>query len=744
MCMENREIRVCLHPTTGGLQAITDMSRNISYEFVSSGFSLTADGTQYFVDPKAVSFEKTDTGVRVLFKDGPFVAECIYTVPEKGAFVERQLRFMCESGMWTAEKIVCEHAVFSKEAESIHFHDDQTLWHVPTNYFIRYSDGGMYMGLAYPYWDREDNAKDSITLGFTPRYTVQEGQWFEAEKTFWGVYRREGITRYSHGPYPGEKNPAYHDIFAGTGLYQHFAGMKVPEDVGMPQEVLDWGEVWAVQEYFKHHLPRHPLPEEGFWLWQNGWWARLFSPDIHSIDPLLSTGVKDIMTAAMYYGHDRHPTTEPKYICDMSVDPIGFPVRSDADTSGVQEGTSGWHTVVEAGEERNDIVGYTDTFEAPADYVSFIHEAQKQGMYVSSFSTPNNSYKKRPQWYSRLKDGSPQKYFGTAVSCPACDEYMDFHFEMLCRVLDRYHQRLWSLDGRWLNYRELAGYHFETIGDEPCYSAEHGHPVAWDQYKAWKNTQLFKKKLRDRYPTLCLEQYYGLKRGGIWSLTSLNSDENYYEMGSVVNNRYQTWHNENSRFRPMYMNYSSIFGTDPASFEHSIISCLSTAAYGQVSRGYTALKDYPECADVLKRWKTWADENYRFLTDRRSLFGMPGEYAVDGSAHFVDDEGYIFLFTAPGNYADARILLNRWSGLTEDNSARYRVRLVAAVTDDGTAAECLMCNPVVAYGEKIRCRITPNTAVILHVERADDAEFPPNDADIMFADTDFVAESFPL
>lgn len=113
-------------------------------------------------------------------------------------------------------------------------------------------------------------------------------------------------------------------------------------------------------------------------------------------------------------------------------------------------------------------------------------------------------------------------------------------------------------------------------------------------------------------------------------------------------------------------------------------------------------------------------------------------------SHFVDDEGYIFLFTAPGNHADARILLNRWSGLTEDNSARYRVRLVAAVTDDGTAAECLMCNPVVAYGEKIRCRITPNTAVILHVERADDAEFPPNDADIMFADTDFVAESFPL
>ena len=69
ICMENCKIRVCLHPTTGGLLAIMDMARNISYEFVSSGFSLTADGTQYFVDAQAVSFEKTDTGVRVLFKD---------------------------------------------------------------------------------------------------------------------------------------------------------------------------------------------------------------------------------------------------------------------------------------------------------------------------------------------------------------------------------------------------------------------------------------------------------------------------------------------------------------------------------------------------------------------------------------------------------------------------------------------------------------------------------------------------
>ena len=63
-----------------------------------------------------------------------------------------------------------------------------------------------------------------------------------------------------------------------AGLSQHFKGKGIPlviEDV--PLETLDWGEVWAMQEFMRHVLPNDlSLPEDGYWVWQNGWWARLY------------------------------------------------------------------------------------------------------------------------------------------------------------------------------------------------------------------------------------------------------------------------------------------------------------------------------------------------------------------------------------------------------------------------------------------------------------------------------------
>jgi hypothetical protein len=319
---------------------------------------------------------------------------------------------------------------------------------------------------------------------------------------------------------------------------------------------------------------------------------------------------------------------------------------------------------------------------------------------------------------------------------------MDFHFEATTRVLDRYNACFWDFDGRWINYREIAGYHFKSVGEDQCFADNHGHPVGDKTYKEWKNIEKFKAKLRRRYPRMCMEMYYGLKRGGPWSLTNFNADENYYEMGCVANNRLQTWHNENDRFRPVYLNYSSIFGDTPSQFEASIISSLSTSYYAQVSRGYNALRDYPECADTLKKWREFANENLRFFTKRRTLFGEPGQYAVDGSAHILGNEGYIFLFTASGTHADARIPLTRWIGLDDAEGAKYRISVVAAVNEKDEDASCGIAAPVLTYGDTLRLRVTPDTSVVLKLEPADtDAECIITE--LPFTSDDAVVEAFP-
>ncbi len=715
--LKNGNLTAHVDGATGGILSLENGLTGEATAFSRHGFSLTANGKTYFDGAVSVGTGKTDGGCVFEFADGPFSATLEYTLVQDADFIERRLTFS-RDGEWTCEHVTCDDVALATPAREILLHDDLTLWHVPTNYFIRCAGGGICAGLEYPYWDGVGDAgvqsvRDGVTLAYSPSFTVKDGA-FECEKTFFGVYENVGEYRTSHGPYPDGKERKYYKNYSYGGLYQHFPENKLPHDAALPEETLDLGEVWAMQDFLRSYLPKEKLPDGGYFVWQNGWWAGLTAPDIEAVRPLARAGVHDLMTFAIYFGHDNHPNTSPKYVCDVRTSPLGFPVMGHG-SSAAEAVAGGWHHEVKAEDDSDDIIGYTEEFRAPDEYEKFIAEAKELGVYVSSFSTPNNAYTSHPEWLALDENGEALKYFGTPLSCPACDEYMDFHFDMLCRVLDRFGCRFWAFDGRWLNYREIAGYNFGSIGEDPCFSGGHGHPVGDSRYREWKNVQKFKKKLRERYPDMCLEQYYGLKRGGVWSLSHLNADENYYEMGCVENNRDQTWHNEYDRFRPTYMNYTSIFGKTPSEFEYSMISSLSTSAYCQLAGGYAALRDYPETAEIFGKWKAWADANYKYLLRRRCLFGPPGEITVDGSAHLIGRDGYIFLFSVPECEGDCDVVFDRLIGLDKDHGAVYTVSTVSAVTWDGTDASCTLGKTKLRYGDVLHVTLSPHTAAVIEI-----------------------------
>ncbi len=716
--LKNGNLTAEIDGTTGGILSLDNAQTGETCAFSYHGFSLTADGKTYFDAASADGYSKTDNGFSFEFTDAPFRAVLEYLRVPDADFIERRLTFS-RDGEWTCERVTCDAVILASPAREILLHDDQTLWHVPTNFFLRFDKGGVCAGLEYPYWDGISNAdvmtsRDGVTLAYSPSFTVKDGSPFVSEKTFFGVYENTNKYRKSHGPYPDGKERKYYKSYSYGGLSQHFSENKLPDNAGMPEETLDLGEVWAMQDFMRPYLPKEGLPEGGYYVWQNGWWAGITKPDIEAVKPLARAGVRDLMTFAIYFGHDSHPSTSPRYIRDARTSPLGFPVMGHGFPTAETE-ADGWHHEATAGDDSGDIIGYTEEFRAPDEYEKFISEAKELGVYVSSFSTPNNAYTNHPEWLAKGENGETYKYFGTPLSCPACDEYMDFHFDMLCRVLDRFDCRFWAFDGRWLNFREIAGYSFGSIGEEPCFSDSHGHPAGDSRYKEWKNIENFKKKLRERYPDMCLEQYYGLKRGGVWSLKSLNADENYYEMGCVENNRDQTWHNEYDRFRPTYMNYTSISGKTPSEFEYSMISSLSTSAYCQLAGGYAALRDYPETADIFKKMKAWADANYKYLLRRRCLFGPPGEGTVDGSAHVIGHDGYIFLFSVPECCGECEIVLDSLIGLDADPKASYTVSTAAAVTYEGTTASCECEKTKLRYGDVLRVKLSPHTAAILEI-----------------------------
>lgn len=577
------------------------------------------------------------------------------------------------------------------EAADIHYHDDCTIWHCPLCTYARHKKGGIYYGLAYPYWDSQ------TTMMFSPYCTVEAGETFVSEIAFIGAFEKTGKTVSSHGPYPGKRKLRYHDGFdqIHSGLGQHFVGGKVPDDVGIPEEEQDEGEIRAMRLFFRDYLGEYPLPEDNYFVWQNGWWAGLSSADRRHVDVIERIGVKDVMTAAMYFGHANHPSCEPVFITDVKFDPLRFPKVTDKKTT-ITTLADGHHHNESAVETTSEIE-YTDTFRAPSDYEDMIFYALEKGIHITSFSTPNNAYSNYPEWLSVNENGEPYKYFGTNLSCPACKEFMDNHFEMLCAVLDRYSPRMFFFDGRWMGFREIAcGY--PSIGEDPCFAEGHGHIPGHSRYMEWKNIENFKKRLRERYPHMCFEQYYGLKRGGTWSLSYFNSDENYYEVANPDDLRFQAWHNEIDRFRPTYMHFANIMARTVEEFKYAMIATISTSSYCQLASAFHLLAESDEAVEFFKKWRDWASENKAYLRHKENLFGCPGDVKIDGSAHIINGEGWVFLFNTVDTDETALLDLADIHGLC---GSSYCAETIYPLNENYTANNGIIEIPVKSHNAVI-------------------------------------------
>jgi hypothetical protein len=170
--------------------------------------------------------------------------------------------------------------------------------------------------------------------------------------------------------------------FCHTGLGQHFKSGRVPprvEDVQL--ERLDWGEVWAMQDFMRRIQPDGlQLPEDGYWIWQNGWWAGLFDSQPERLDVIKAAGIHDIMTEHTWYGRGNHPHTEP-YLSKMWIEPIGFPVDAAvAGMPGPAGPAAGWHTPQDVKLDAFKPGEFTPDFRAPPAMQRFIDHGTSIGV----------------------------------------------------------------------------------------------------------------------------------------------------------------------------------------------------------------------------------------------------------------------------------------------------------------------------------------------------------------------------
>jgi hypothetical protein len=162
-------------------------------------------------------------------------------------------------------------------------------------------------------------------------------------------------------------------------------------------------------------------------------------------------------------------------------------------------------------------------------------------------------------------------------------------------------------------------------------------------------------------------------------------------------------------------------------FQLNVISTLSATRYTQIGPGFEGLA-LKENQEFLKKWRAWAARQGPYLRVKRDLFDCPGYSRVDGSAHIIKDQGFIFLFPggldsgpavgeralASPKITRASIILNRWLGLAENAGARFKITEVYPRENKVVG--------IYRYAEEFQYDMPHDLAVILALEPAKSAE----------------------
>jgi hypothetical protein len=501
-------------------------------------------------------------------------------------------------------RVMCGEFQFQHSFQQVILHTDGTILETPINFFLREPEGGIILGLAYPYQELGGDAEgSSFSLGYEVEAHVAADSEFETEPLFIGTYR-----------------------FEGTGVFKPFN--KVPYRFVTPNpEERDLGEIWAMQAYVRTKVPYHPVQgEKQLYMFLNAWWAGLPIAKLKpAIDLMAEVGVRDVGTRETYYGLCEHMER-----CTQFENlPAGYQIKLP--------------------EAARKIIAY----------------GKRKGVGLITYCTPCRAF--RPEWEMRDKNGHPIMYGEVRSVCFASCEAAEFTLWLWDNMLKQAGADAYGFDGRILTSYNAVDLDVGSIGPPPCYAGNHGHKPGHNFYLDYKNGQHLIGNLRRRNPRMFLEVYWGLKRTYPWGLASFNGCENYYESNGPQDDRMQSWYNQNHRFLPNYINFAQVRGYTNPEIRKEIISGLSISSHLQLGVGVKIL-NRPQNQEFFRKWTAWANQNHPYLNVKRDLFGQPWSIPLDGSAHLLRDRGYIFLFNEGATDMVGSVPLNDWIGLTEGHA----------------------------------------------------------------------------
>lgn len=531
----------------------------------------------------------------------------------------------------------------------IHFHKSGVWYNHSINLFLRDEKGGLFAGIENPFfqaryrWNRK-TYPTRIEIFYEPNWIIQPGASFEGDPGFAGVYRQEGVFRVPPDPV----------FFGGRGL--------------LPLEILDWGEVWAMQKYMRSIMtPPGSLARDDFigteyWALADPGRAGLLWRKKKKGEKLS----KEEQAMLDHFGGGPFPFAENEVWFRLTPKTLAFYKKVVDDAADLGH----FRTIVVP----NLMAGHKGWFESPEQkphaaalrqmegswygkpafplWSRLAQHARSKGLWMFNFeiagAVKNPS---RPEWRYLRADSTPDNQY-----CYANHEFARWHAEQVSLALSRHPIGHWQWDEGWMDSLSfaVAGY----LGDDAyCYARDHGHSPGNIRYQQFRNVLDTLAFVRERHPHARLVIISGLIPGMPWIMKHLNNDSHTGMM------EFGAWGERNIYFLP------------PAKSRRE--GSIAWLANGASSGGETASQDRwyimlrnpkqrAKWKENWDRWNRWAADNLELLNAGRDLFAgsrLPG--SLRGRAHFVGSRGFLFLNNPGTTLRVAEISLSRLLGLEE-------------------------------------------------------------------------------
>lgn len=690
IALQNRGLNVQVDPETGALISVKNELTQEAHKTKGLPFSLETSAGELSA-AKVAGTRRFPEGVEFSYEIGAARVTLRYRLPPGQDFLEKvvEVRNVASSPL-SVTQVVMERIEFEPAFEQIHPHYDPSQFRWLINLFLRSGKGGLYFGVENPvfqHWTRGATpGKSWIQLDYRPNIIIPPGESYASDACFLGAFRKEQVY-----------------LFKELGHLRAALKMPraIPSALNFDQEILDWGEVWAMQDFLRARQPAHDTYRPGFYvravamvggrktaeMGEQSGFHIAFGPEHLAgskqfVDDIAALGhIPHIEWATEWFGVGGYANPTKDFALEKAGPGDPLPVNPY------------WEEVVKYGRQKGIRAGIFETV-------------------IRNFARGRGDWKVLRRDDSLWTWGNPPQ----PTNCWANREYARWRLEVIDRAIrdfqlymvawDAYVPADWS----WLGW---------PVIQTECFASHHGHPPGDITYPVFRTIVWFLEQLQQRHPRAALRVASGLTTAYPWVLKNLiEYHPNFYdgETGATY------WTSYNFRFLPMYKSGILLSATSKSRFEWLLLRSISVSDHFML---------WPDAVPVAlenrafwDKWLSWADQHIQYLRVGRTLFREPwGDdivatlppalegrlpaptAALHGSAHCIKDRGYLFLFN-PSSAARAGVIpLNHWLGLTEGRQFIVRVLHPGMATTYGPYR----------HGEELRIEVSAQGALVLEI-----------------------------